>query len=56
MLRLFAHPVASYWMLLRVVWQSLKPALLARTNIFGKQVPTFLGVIASDCLSFTWGE
>ena len=28
MLRLFAHPVACCWMLLRVVAQSLKPVIL----------------------------
>ena len=37
MLRLFAHPVACCWMLLRVVAQSLKPV-----KLFSQQLPTFL--------------
>ena len=36
MLRLFAHPVACCWMLLRVVAQSLKPV-----KLFSQQLPTF---------------
>ena len=37
MLRPFAHPVACWWMLLRVVVQSLKPV-----KLFSQQLPTFL--------------
>ena len=37
MLRPFAHPVACYWMLWRVVAQSLKPV-----KLFSQQLPTFL--------------
>ena len=37
MLRLFAHPVACCWMLLRVVAQSLYPV-----KLFSQQLPTFL--------------
>ena len=37
MLRPFAQPVACYWMLLRVVAQSLKPV-----KLFGQQLATFL--------------
>ena len=37
MLRLFAHPVACCWMLLRVVAQSLRPV-----KLFSQQLPTFL--------------
>ena len=37
MLRLFAHPVACCWMLLRVVEQRLKPV-----KLFSQQLPTFL--------------
>ena len=37
MLRLFAHPVACCWMLLRVVAQSLTPV-----KLFSQQLPTFL--------------
>ena len=37
MLRLFAHPVACCWMLLRVVAQGLKPV-----KPFSQQLPTFL--------------
>ena len=37
MLRLFAHPVACCWMLLRVVAQSLK-----LVKLFSQQLPTFL--------------
>ena len=37
MLRPFAHPVACYWMLLRVVAQSLKAVKLS-----SQQLPTFL--------------
>ena len=37
MLRLFAHPVACCWMLLRVVAQSLRPV-----KRFSQQLPTFL--------------
>ena len=36
MLRPFAHLVACYWMLLRVVAQSLKPV-----KLFSQQLPTF---------------
>ena len=37
MLRPFAHPVACFWMLLRVVAQSLKAV-----KLFSQQLPTFL--------------
>ena len=37
MLRLFAHPFACCWMLMRVVAQSLKPV-----KLFSRQLPTFL--------------
>ena len=37
MLRPFAHPVACFWMLLRVVAQSLKPV-----KLFSQRLPTFL--------------
>ena len=37
MLRLFAHPVAFCWMLLRVVAQSLRPV-----KLFSQQISTFL--------------
>ena len=37
MLRLFAHSVACFWMLLRVVAQSLRPV-----RLFSQQLPTFL--------------
>ena len=44
MFRPFAHPVACWWMLLRVVAQSLKPV-----KLFSQQLPTFL--LFRDCRS-----
>ena len=43
-LRPFAHPVACWWMLLRVVAQSSKPV-----KLFSQQLPTFL--LLRDCQS-----
>ena len=49
MLRLFVHPVACCWMLLRVVAQSLKPVKLLATYKRTQQLPTMLGVVGQQC-------
>ena len=55
MLRPLAHPVACC-VLLGVVAQSLKPAHANGRNIVSQhvQLPTFLGFVASICLSLTF--
>jgi len=53
MLRPLAHPVACC-VLLVVVAQSLKPAPANGRNIVSQQLPTFLGFVASICLSLTF--
>ena len=53
MLRPLAHPVACL-VLLGVVAQSLKPARTNGRNIVSQQLSTFLGVVASVCVSLTF--